>query len=235
MTFTPRNPDWEARTRAGHAAQGMMRTMGLKIAHIAPGEVHEDIERALAQLEEMLGTVVERRSIRPGFQRGNRVHRHQDQKRGNNGVHRSQVRIVPGRNNKYHAHGLALDVATETLFWLHLQGRKRLFCDVDHVGGPFHETTYFRQILPVRLPIRDIGSKDRDTIRQAQKNQPIRNSARSVFDQRMRHRDQTQPIRSLTLYKGFAAPYQQAFGIRVRHQASQRVGIAPNMCRTVQP
>ena len=47
-----------------------------------PGEVHEDIERALAQLEEMLGTVVERRPIRPGFRRGNRVHRHQDQKRG---------------------------------------------------------------------------------------------------------------------------------------------------------
>ena len=47
-----------------------------------PGEVHEDIEQALAQLEEMLGTVVERRSIRPGFQRGNRVHQHQEQKRG---------------------------------------------------------------------------------------------------------------------------------------------------------
>ena len=47
-----------------------------------PGEVHEEIERALVQLEEMLGTVVERRSIRPGFQRGSRVHRHEQQKRG---------------------------------------------------------------------------------------------------------------------------------------------------------
>lgn len=47
-----------------------------------PGEVHEDIERALAHLEEMLGTVIERRSVRPGFQRGNRVHRHEQQKRG---------------------------------------------------------------------------------------------------------------------------------------------------------
>lgn len=42
-----------------------------------PGEVHEDMERALAQLEEMLGTVVERRSVKPGFQRHSRVHRHQ--------------------------------------------------------------------------------------------------------------------------------------------------------------
>ncbi|MCB9833564.1 MAG: hypothetical protein H6807_13930 [Planctomycetes bacterium] len=43
-----------------------------------PGEVHEDMERALAQLEEMLGTVVERRSVRPGFQR----HAHQHRKQG---------------------------------------------------------------------------------------------------------------------------------------------------------
>ncbi len=43
-----------------------------------PGEVHEDIEQALAQLEELLGAVVERKSIRPGFQRHNHVHRHQD-------------------------------------------------------------------------------------------------------------------------------------------------------------
>ena len=46
-----------------------------------PGEVHEDMERALAQLEEMLGTVVERRSVRPGFQRHNRAHRQERQRR----------------------------------------------------------------------------------------------------------------------------------------------------------
>ena len=43
MTFTALNPDWEAATRAGHAVQGMMRTMALKIVHIAPGEVHEEM------------------------------------------------------------------------------------------------------------------------------------------------------------------------------------------------
>lgn len=43
MTFTPLNPDWEARTRAGFAKQGMMRTMGLRIVRIAPGEVDEEM------------------------------------------------------------------------------------------------------------------------------------------------------------------------------------------------
>ena len=47
-----------------------------------PGEVHEDIERALAQLEEMLGTVVERKSVRPGFQRHAHQQRQQDQRWG---------------------------------------------------------------------------------------------------------------------------------------------------------
>ncbi len=46
-----------------------------------PGEVHDELEAALRDLEEMLGTVVERKSIRPGFQRGNRVHRNQDLRR----------------------------------------------------------------------------------------------------------------------------------------------------------
>jgi len=41
--LTPLTPDWEATTRAGHAAQGMMRTMGLCVVHIAPGEVHEEM------------------------------------------------------------------------------------------------------------------------------------------------------------------------------------------------
>ena len=41
ITLTPLNPDWETRTRAGHARQGMMRTMGLRILRIAPGEVDE--------------------------------------------------------------------------------------------------------------------------------------------------------------------------------------------------
>lgn len=40
-----------------------------------PGEVHEDIERALAQLEELMGTVVERKSIRSGFRRRNQNRR----------------------------------------------------------------------------------------------------------------------------------------------------------------
>ena len=43
MTYTPLNPDWQAATRAGHAMQGLMRTLGLKIVHIAPGEVHEEM------------------------------------------------------------------------------------------------------------------------------------------------------------------------------------------------
>ncbi len=43
MTFTPANPDWETATRAGFARQGMMRTMGLSILRIAPGEIDEDM------------------------------------------------------------------------------------------------------------------------------------------------------------------------------------------------
>ena len=41
--FTPLNPDWEATTRRGQAAQGMMRTMGLEVTYLAPGEIHEEM------------------------------------------------------------------------------------------------------------------------------------------------------------------------------------------------
>ena len=40
--FEPRDPDFEARTRASHARQALMRTMGMRLAHVAPGEI--DVE-----------------------------------------------------------------------------------------------------------------------------------------------------------------------------------------------
>ncbi|MEM7686932.1 MAG: PaaI family thioesterase [Pseudomonadota bacterium] len=42
MTFQPRDPGWETRTRRGHAAQYMMRTLGMSLVGVAPGEV--DVE-----------------------------------------------------------------------------------------------------------------------------------------------------------------------------------------------
>ena len=39
MTFEPRDPDWEQRTRDSHQAQFMMRTLGMSLLHVAPGEV----------------------------------------------------------------------------------------------------------------------------------------------------------------------------------------------------
>ena len=42
-----------------------------------PGEIHDELESALADLEKLLGTVIDRRSIRPGFTRRNRLHRRQ--------------------------------------------------------------------------------------------------------------------------------------------------------------
>lgn len=42
MKLTPRNPDWHARTSASHQAQHLMRTMGMRLLRVAPGEV--DVE-----------------------------------------------------------------------------------------------------------------------------------------------------------------------------------------------
>jgi len=39
MSFEPRDPDWEARCRAGFASQGMMTTLGVDIVETAPGRV----------------------------------------------------------------------------------------------------------------------------------------------------------------------------------------------------
>lgn len=44
MRFEPRDPDWEAATRAGFARQGLMQSMGLEIVHLVPGEIHEEME-----------------------------------------------------------------------------------------------------------------------------------------------------------------------------------------------
>ena len=42
MTLTPANPDYAARTRESHYAQHMMRTMGMELMRVAPGEI--DVE-----------------------------------------------------------------------------------------------------------------------------------------------------------------------------------------------
>lgn len=42
MSFEPRDPDWEVRTRDSHRAQPMMRTLGMTLLRVAPGEV--DVE-----------------------------------------------------------------------------------------------------------------------------------------------------------------------------------------------
>ena len=42
MKLTPLNPDWHARTSASHQAQHLMRTMGMRLLRVAPGEV--DVE-----------------------------------------------------------------------------------------------------------------------------------------------------------------------------------------------
>lgn len=38
-TFDPRDPDWEARVRASIARQAFMTSLGVEVAHLAPGEV----------------------------------------------------------------------------------------------------------------------------------------------------------------------------------------------------
>ena len=38
-TFEPRDPDWEARVRASIARQAFMNSLGVEVAHLAPGEV----------------------------------------------------------------------------------------------------------------------------------------------------------------------------------------------------
>lgn len=42
MPLTPINPDFAARTRESHYAQHMMRTMGMELMRVAPGEI--DVE-----------------------------------------------------------------------------------------------------------------------------------------------------------------------------------------------
>ncbi len=39
MSFQPKDPDFESRVRASFAAQGAMRTLGVEIVRVAPGEV----------------------------------------------------------------------------------------------------------------------------------------------------------------------------------------------------
>lgn len=41
-----------------------------------PGEVHAALEAALTELEAILGAVVDRKSLRPGHVRGNKLHGH---------------------------------------------------------------------------------------------------------------------------------------------------------------
>lgn len=42
MKLTPANPDFAARTRESHNAQHLMRTMGMELTRVAPGEI--DVE-----------------------------------------------------------------------------------------------------------------------------------------------------------------------------------------------
>ena len=42
MTLTPANPGYAARTRESHYAQHLMRTMGMELVRVAPGEI--DVE-----------------------------------------------------------------------------------------------------------------------------------------------------------------------------------------------
>jgi len=42
VKLVPANPDWHARTSASHQAQHLMRTMGMRLLRVAPGEV--DVE-----------------------------------------------------------------------------------------------------------------------------------------------------------------------------------------------
>ena len=42
MILTPTNPDFAARTRESHYAQHMIRTMGMELMRVAPGEI--DVE-----------------------------------------------------------------------------------------------------------------------------------------------------------------------------------------------
>lgn len=39
MTWQPSNPDWQAKTRAGYAAQVFMETVGARLDVVAPGRV----------------------------------------------------------------------------------------------------------------------------------------------------------------------------------------------------
>ena len=43
QTFTPLDPAFESRVRAGFAAQSVMRTFGAALARVAPGEVHIEL------------------------------------------------------------------------------------------------------------------------------------------------------------------------------------------------
>lgn len=52
-----------------------------------PGEVHDQLETALQDLQKLLGRVIDRRSLRPGHQRGNRIHPHGHQHLGGHRPH----------------------------------------------------------------------------------------------------------------------------------------------------
>ena len=51
MTLTPANPDYAARTRESHNAQHLMRTMGMELVRVAPGEIDVEMPYNLSLCE----------------------------------------------------------------------------------------------------------------------------------------------------------------------------------------
>ncbi len=47
-TFTPADPDWDAKVRDSFARQGAMATIGARIVHLEPGHAHIAVDHAEA-------------------------------------------------------------------------------------------------------------------------------------------------------------------------------------------
>jgi uncharacterized protein (TIGR00369 family) len=43
-SFTPADPDWEAKVRDSFARQGAMKTIGARLVHLEPGHAHVGVE-----------------------------------------------------------------------------------------------------------------------------------------------------------------------------------------------
>ncbi|MNP20670.1 hypothetical protein D3C76_1132520 [compost metagenome] len=80
------------------------------------------------------------------------VARHQ---RRNDGIHRRQVGIVPGRDHQHRAHRLALDQAAKACDRLRRKRRQGLGGDGDHVAGTLFEPAQLASAIthgPAHLP-----------------------------------------------------------------------------------